>query len=135
MNFRERLAVICECMRKERLDVLIGLHDGTHFIETPNPVMVMSGFKSLGAAAVLLRSDGTSDLIVTPAWDSERAADCCPGARVAGASELVDAVLQKVGPRMDAIGIAGLRHLPSGIAQGITTALPQARAADALVFD
>src|SRR3954451_21133903 len=131
MDFQQRLAGICRRMRQENLDLLIGLHDGTHFIETPNPVMVMSGFKSLGEAAVLLRSDGTSDLIVTPAWDSERAADCCPGARVAGASELVDALLQKIGPRMDAIGIAGLRHLASGIAQRITTALPQARAADA----
>src|SRR5829696_8333852 len=106
MNFEQRLAVICERMRDERLDLLIGLHDGTHFIEMPNPVMVMSGFKSLGEAAALLRPDGSSDLIVTPGWDTERAAECCPGVRVAGASELVDALLQKVGPRTDAIGIA-----------------------------
>jgi Xaa-Pro aminopeptidase len=135
MDFQQRLADICRGMRDERLDLLIGLHDGTHFIETPNPVMVMSGFKSLGAAGALLRADGSSDLVVTPAWDTERAAECCPGVRVAGASEIVDALLQKVGPRTDAIGIAGLRHLPSGIAQRITTALPQARAADAIVFD
>src|SRR5215212_3778559 len=99
MDFQQRLAAICRRMQEEQIDLLIGLHDGTHFIETPNPVMVMSGFKSLGAAAVLLRSDGTSDLIVTPTWDAERAAECCPAVRVAGASELVDALLQKVGPR------------------------------------
>ena len=72
--FDERLADICRRMREERLDLLIGLHDGAHFIETPNPVMVLSGFKSLGANAVLLQRDGAMEIIVTPAWDAERAA-------------------------------------------------------------
>src|SRR3982751_1893684 len=116
MNFEQRLAVICERMREEQLDLLIGLHDGTHFIETPNPVMVMSGFKSLGAAAALLRPDGSSDLIVAPAWDSERAAECCPSARVLAANDVVDTLLQKINGRPTAaIGLAGLRFMPSGI--------------------
>src|SRR5215213_11327641 len=96
MNFEQRLAVICERMREEQLDLLIGLHDGTHFIETPNPVMVMSGFKSLGAAAVLLRSDASSDLIVTPMWDAERAMERCPDARVIGRSEEHTSELQSL---------------------------------------
>jgi Xaa-Pro dipeptidase len=136
MNFQQRLAVICERMREERVELLIGVHDGTHFIETPNPVMAMSGFKSLGAAAVLLRSDGSSDLIVTPAWDAERAAECCPNARVVGANDIVDALLQQIDARPTAaIGIAGLRFLASGISERIVAALPGGRAADAIVFD
>ena len=75
MTFQERLADICRRMQEEKLDLLIGLHDGAHFIETPNPVMVLSGFKSLGAAAVILRADGETTVIVTPPWDAERAAD------------------------------------------------------------
>ena len=55
MDFDERLADICQRMREEKLDLLIGLHDGAHFIEKPNPVMVLSGFKSLGPAAAILR--------------------------------------------------------------------------------
>jgi Xaa-Pro aminopeptidase len=136
MDFQQRLAGICRRMREENLDLLIGLHDSTHFIETPNPVMVMSGFKSLGAAAVLLRSDGTSDLIVTPAWDSERAAECCPDTRVVGAADVVEGLSQEIESRSTAsIGLAGLRFLPSEIAQRVTAAFPQARPADAIVFD
>jgi Xaa-Pro dipeptidase len=136
MDFQQRLAHICRRMQEEKLDLLIGLHDGTHFIETPNPVMVMSGFKPLGAAAVLLRADGSSDLIVTPAWDSERAAECCPSARVTGASDVVDTLSRRFDTRTTAaIGLAGMQFLPSGIAERITSALPQARTADAVVFD
>jgi Xaa-Pro dipeptidase len=137
MTFDERLADICRRMRDARLDLLIGVHDGAHFIETPNPVMVMSGFKSLGPAAVLLSRDGTMDLIVTPAWDAERAGKCCPAASAIGAKDIVDEVLARAGDRArsPSIGIAGLPFLPSQIASRITTALPQARAADDIVFD
>jgi Xaa-Pro aminopeptidase len=99
--------------------------------------MVMSGFKSLGAAAVLLSRDGTMDIIVTPVWDVERATECCPAASAVGANDIVDEVLARVGRREQAaaIGIAGLPFLPSQIASRVTAALPQARPADAIVFD
>ena len=64
MNFQERLADICRRMRDEKLALLVALHDGAHFIEKPNPVMVVSGFKSLGPAAAILRPDGATELFV-----------------------------------------------------------------------
>src|SRR5215208_5264330 len=117
MDFQQRLADICRRMRDEQLDILIGLHDGAHFIETPNPVMVMSGFKSLGAAAALLRADGSSDLVVRPAWDADRAAECCSGMRVVGAADVVEALLKLIDGRSTvSIGVAGLRFLACEIA-------------------
>src|SRR5215207_4559133 len=114
-------------MRDEQLDLLIGLHDGAHFIETPNPVMVMSGFKSLGAAALLLRPDGSSDLIVTPAWDAERAAECCPDTHVLGATDVVEGLSKVVdGQSTVSFGLAGLCFLPCDIADRVTAAFPQA---------
>ena len=80
MTFDERLATICANMAEQKLDLLVVIHDGAHFIETPNPVFVLSGFKSLGPAAAVLRRDGETSLIVTPAWDAERAGECCPSA-------------------------------------------------------
>jgi Xaa-Pro aminopeptidase len=138
MNFDDRLADICRHMEDEQLDLLIGLHDGAHFIETPNPVMVLSGFKSLGATAALLDRDGMMEVIVTPAWDAERATECCSGVSAVGAEDIVDEVLARAGRRTrspGAIGIAGLPFLPSQIASRVTAALPQARPADAIVFD
>jgi Xaa-Pro dipeptidase len=140
MNFQERLADICRRMQDEKLALLIGLHDGAHFIEKPNPVMVLSGFKSIGAAAALLFSDGSCTLIVTPRWDAGRAAELCPQARVVGVDDLVAALRVFFGddfPRdtISEIGIAGLSLLPSGIASPISAALAGARAADKLIFD
>src|SRR5712691_8015253 len=138
MTFQERLAAICRRMQEEKLDLLVGLHDGAHFIEKPNPVMVLSGFKSLGPAAVLLRPDGRSDLFVTPHWDAERAAERCPKAHVVGTGDIVEGVASQFSTNARAansIGIAGLRFLPSQLAARITAALPQARPADRVVFD
>jgi len=38
----DRLDDILSRMQEARLDLVIGLHDGAHFIEKPNPVMVLS---------------------------------------------------------------------------------------------
>ena len=138
MNFQERLADIRARMRDEKLDLLVGMHDGAHFIEKPNPVMVLADFKSLGPAAALLAPDGAMTLVVTPHWDAERAAQCCPDARVVGADNVVEGVLGEVEGKAatgTAIGTAGLRFLPYDIASHLTFALPGARSADKLVFD
>lgn len=138
MNSQERLADIRRRMQNEKLDLLVGMHDGAHFIEKPNPVIVLSGFKSLGAAAVLLEPDGAMALIVTPHWDAERAAQCCADAQVTGADDVVDGVLTQLRKRSvaaAAVATAGLRFLPYDIASRLTAALPGARSADKLVFD
>src|ERR1700687_2028869 len=110
---RERLAAIRAGMERQGVDALIGVHDGSHFIETPNPVMVMSGYKSLGPAAAVLYRDGESDLIVTSEWEHARATAHCPTARVHGdgiVPGLAAALRRRVDPSASdrAIGIAGL---------------------------
>jgi Xaa-Pro dipeptidase len=140
MNFQERLDDIGRRMRDEKLLLLVALHDGAHFIEKPNPVTVITGFKSIGPAAALLFADGACTLIVTPSWDAPRAAELCPQAKVTGADDLVAALLTMFcdGFPQDAhdeVGTAGLAALPSGMARPIGAALPRARSADKLVFD
>jgi Xaa-Pro dipeptidase len=137
MNFQDRLSDIRARMLDEKVDLLIGLHDGAHFIEKPNSVMVLSGFKSLGASAVLLQSDGMT-LVVTPHWDAERATQACPDVRVIGVDDVAEGVLAEIGRRAaagTAVAIAGLRSLPYDIASHLTVALPGARSADKLLFD
>ena len=138
MNFQERLANICARMREEKLALLIAVHDGAHFIEKPNPVTVLTGFKSIGPAAILFFSDGSSTLIVTPAWDADRAAETCPRTRVLGADDLMATLLAIINfPRdtLAEIGVAGLGALPSGMAAPISAMLPGVRAADRMLFD
>src|SRR5258708_27717826 len=140
MNFQERLSDICRRMQDENLALVVAVHDGAHFIEKPNPVTVLSGFKSIGAAAAVLHPDGACDLIVTPSWDAERATEACPDVRVVGTADLAlaGALLTLLGhdaPPAQAIGIAGLSFLPSGMASRIMAAFPGARTADEIVFD
>jgi Xaa-Pro aminopeptidase len=135
MTFDERLAAIRAAMVERKLDTLVAIHDGAHFIETPNPVLVLSRFKSLGPAAVVLRRDGDTNLIIAPAWDAERAKDCCPSLVVIGADDVVDALPAALGNGSGTIGIAGLTFTRWEMASRIKQALPQARAADDIVFD
>src|SRR5262245_47960252 len=135
MTFDERLAAIRANMAEQKLDLLVAVHDGAHFIETPNPVLVLSGFKSLGPAAVLLRPDGETTLIVTPAWDAERAAECCPNARIVPTDYLVGELATVLGRVRANVGVTGLAFSPWDIASPVTDLLPQAKPADDLVFD
>jgi Xaa-Pro aminopeptidase len=136
MTFDDRLADILARMREAKLDAIVALHDGAHFIEKPNPVTVLSGFKSLGPAAAILRSDGATTLIVTPAWDVKRAIERCPQARVIGSDDMTGALAAELGVgARSAVGLAGMRFLPSSIAERVTAALPSASPADKLVFD
>ena len=50
MTFNERLRANCAGLGERKLDLLAAVHDGAHFVETPNPVMVLTGFKSIGPA-------------------------------------------------------------------------------------
>jgi Xaa-Pro aminopeptidase len=141
MTFDERLARIRAGMEERGIDVLIAVHDGAHFIEKANPVMVLSRFKSLAPAAALLARDGALHLVVTPAWDCERAANACPKCRVLGAEDVVAGVVEalssigRVGKgSVPAVGIAGLSALPWAMADRLTAALPQAHPADEIVF-
>src|SRR5438128_2053932 len=99
MNFHERRADICRQMQEAQFDLLIGVHDGAHFIEKPNAVMVLANFKSIGAAAAVLQPDGESELVVTPPWDNERALECSGDSRIRGEYDLVDGILAAIGPK------------------------------------
>ncbi len=135
MTFAERLAEIRARLAPAGLDLVVALHDGAHFIEKPNPVTVLTGFKALGPSAAVLRADGALTLVVTPAWDGERAAAECPGLAIVAADDVIDGLQRALGSARDKIGLAGLAATPAGIARRLTELLPNAREADAVVFE
>ncbi len=81
MTFEQRLAAIRARLEATPLNCVIAMHDGAHFIEKPDPVMVLTGFKSLGPVAAALDRAGAVSLVVTPSWDAERACEVCPVSR------------------------------------------------------
>ena len=137
MDHAQRIGAICEAMKRAGVDLVVGIHDGAHFIETPNPVMVIARFKSLGPSAVVMDTSGGIDLVVTPAWDAQRAQAAGPELRVTESNDVVAglaAVLDRRQAGNARIGIAGLTWMPFIIAADLPRLLPEAGNADAIVF-
>jgi Xaa-Pro aminopeptidase len=69
-----RLAAATGHLQKQALDGLIAASNGLNNFLDSNAVYVLAGVRPIGESAVVLDRDGRSTLIVTPAWDGERAA-------------------------------------------------------------
>jgi Xaa-Pro dipeptidase len=136
VTFDERLKAIRDQMAARGLDLIVAVHDGAHFIEAPNPVTVLTGFKSLGPAVCVLARDGEMTLVVTPDWDAGRAQADCAGVRVVGAADLAGA-LRAALPRTGkpVVGTAGIAFAAAAIAAPVLDLLPDAASADDIVFD
>ena len=133
MTFEERLTEICRRLDERGLDRIVAVHDGAHFIEKPDPVLVLSGFKSLGPCAVVLERGGDITLVVTPSWDAARAAQGRPGLRIVAVDDVADGLAGVLdGP--GASGSVGLAAAPFGIAQRVGQLISDAPPADEIVF-
>lgn len=138
MDFVQRLEAIRRDMKAQAIDLLIGVHDGTHFSGTSNPLLIMSGFRSISEAAVLLHHEDESVLVVTPAWDAERAAEYAPGVRVQAADDLALGLAQalsryRVAPSR--IAVAGHADMPRTTAFRINSLFDgKAREADSMIL-
>ncbi len=72
-----RLADAARYLQDKGLDGMIAASNGLNNFLESNAVYVLSGVRPIGESAVVLDRDGRSTLIVTPAWDGERAAALC----------------------------------------------------------
>ena len=114
-SIADLLNAIQRDMAQQGIDLLLAFHDGAHFIEKPNAVMVLSGFKSLGHALVILPREGEATLIVTPSWDVERAADASYAKNTVGAEDIVSALadyLARCPSEPSRVASAGLASMP-----------------------
>jgi Xaa-Pro aminopeptidase len=136
MTFAQRLAAIRAGLEATPFDCIIAIHDGAHFIEKPDPVLVLTGFKALGPVAALLDRAGAVSLVVTPAWDAERAREICPDAKIVPADDVVGGLTRVLGLSASRIaaGIAGLSFTPFGIARRLIDLVPRSKPTDDLVF-
>src|ERR1700693_4388276 len=74
MDFDTRIDAVLRCMAKDGIELLIACSNGLQMPDRPDPVVHLSGYRSLGESFVLLHRDGTAKLIVSPAVDAERVA-------------------------------------------------------------
>ena len=134
-----RLAQATRHLQDQALDGLIAASNGLNNFLDSNAVYVLGGVRPIGESAVVLDRDGASTLIVTPAWDGERAAALSSTDRTIGTDDLV-ATLQSVVRtyRLDMSRTlsVGLSLLGRGLLDRIASALGTLpKAADELARD
>lgn len=138
MNLADRRQAVLSTMAEEGLDLLLGLHDGTHFIEKPDPVTILSGFKSMGNTVAALSRDGDVTLLVSPAWDAERARDAAPDFRVEAVSNAAEAIPDLLGRYRyppSRVGLCGLSEISWKFGQRVKQVLGgQARHSDRALY-
>jgi Xaa-Pro aminopeptidase len=87
-----RLAQATQYLNDHALDGLMAFSNGLNNFLDANAVFTLCGVRAIGASAALLDRDGRSTLIVTPAWDAERAAAVSATDRTTGADDLAGAL-------------------------------------------
>jgi Xaa-Pro dipeptidase len=87
-----RLAQATRHLHAHALDGLIACSNGLNNFLDANAVFVFSGVRPIGESAVVLDRDGRSTLVVTPAWDAERAAAASSTDETIGADDLAAAL-------------------------------------------
>ncbi len=121
MTDSNRMAWLQSQMAQRGVEVLAAFSTDWHSFQGINPVRVLTGFKNMGDAVVLLDGDGGRRLIVSPAWDGERATEQAPGCGVRPTDDFIPTVVQALkGKRR--VGIAGLDAMGQGIAGPIREA-------------
>jgi Xaa-Pro dipeptidase len=87
-----RLIEAAKYLQAGGLDGLIAVSNGLNNFLESNAVYVLSGVRPIGESAVVLDRDGQSTLIVTPAWDGERAASISSTEQTIGTDDLAAAL-------------------------------------------
>ena len=89
----DRLLQALRYLQEHKLDALIAASDGMNSFLESNAVYVLGGVRLIGEGALVLDRDGRSTLIVTPAWDAERAAAQSSTDKTVGTDDLADALV------------------------------------------
>jgi len=95
----DRLAATASYLQKEGLDGLLALNFGQNSFLESHAVFVLCGVRPIGESAVVVDRDGSSTLIVTPAWDRERASALSRTARTVGTDDLPQALEKTLAAR------------------------------------
>ena len=115
MNRAERIERVLRRMAAERIDTLVALSNAKHHLARTNLAAHLMGYRALGESALVLRADGTERLIVTPAYDAERAALRRPelaltGERRSRRAALAELLRQRASGRIATTGLGAMPH-------------------------
>jgi Xaa-Pro aminopeptidase len=121
-----RLQTTADHLADEGLDALVAVNFGQNSFLESHAVFVLSGVRPVGESAVVIDRGGRSTLIVTPAWEGERAAGLSRTTKTIGTDDLAGALAavvreHDVDPQKTLT--VGLSVLGQGLAQRIEQVL------------
>ncbi|HEY1504973.1 MAG TPA: M24 family metallopeptidase [Stellaceae bacterium] len=132
MNRAERIERVLRRMAAERIDTLIALSNAKHHLARINLAAHLMGYRALGESALVLRADGTERLIVTPAYDAERAVLRRPDLPLTATDDLTAAIAELLRQHAPGrIATTGLGAMPHDLAMRLLDVVGK----DALPFD
>ena len=126
----DRDKAIVEAMAAAGLERLVLASNGLHMIDLPNPVLHLTGFRSVGPCFVCLEADGTSLAIAAPADDGERL-ERHFGSGSFACDEPASALAMRLAATPRLTGTVGFGALPHRLAGRVLAALPDG----SLAFD
>ena len=127
MSLAHRIDACVRILEDRGLDLLIGFGGHIHNFLMCEPVLVLSGFRTIGPTAAILDRNGKVSLLVSPAWDAARAKRFCgERAEIEGTEDLVAALARNLSDARVSkarIGFAGADLLPSGLVDKLRAAM------------
>jgi Xaa-Pro dipeptidase len=120
MDSDARIDAVLRRMAEDGVELLIACSNGLQMPDRPDPVVHLSGYRSLGESFVLLHSNGTSKLIVSPAADAERAAAWKGAPACIATDDLVGALTREFTVRKPIAGgvaVVGIDAMPHLLAE------------------
>src|SRR5260370_40006068 len=117
-----RLGETARYLENEALDGLVAVNYGHNSFLESHAVFVLSGVRPIGESAVVVDRTGGSTLIVTPAWDAERAQAISQTERTIGTDDLAEALASMLEERRidpQKIVAVGLSAVGQGLVQRI----------------
>ena len=132
MNWADRIGRVLRRMAAERVDTLIAFSNAKHHLARINLAAHLMGYRAISESALILRADGSERLILTPAYDAERASLRCPGLPLTASDDLAAALAELLRQRAPGrIATTGLGNLPHDLAVRLLDIVGK----DALPFD
>ena len=129
MTIIDRVDAVLQRMAVNGIDLLIACSNGLHMPDRPDPVVHLSGYRSVGESFVLLRGDGEQTLLVSPAADAERAAAWKGPNRSIATSDPVGTLARELSAghaQYKNVAIVGIDPLPHRLAEALLGIYPNA---------
>ena len=122
MELCERKEAVLKAMESERIDTLVVASSGWRLFDRPDPVVVLVPFQSLGPCLLILRADGSSRYVTSPAWDAERLEKMLTGQEAVAVGDVFAVLAADLADGVPAgrIGVVGMNNLPAGLAARLT---------------